>query len=172
MEMGGAGAGDASFDSRRLRSRPLGHVAAVRPAANGQLVGIGDAARNEIIDARHNVPVIAAAPIAPIYLNKLLAVTARSSNIRIKNGVTACRKELSPGFDGVLPCARRPAMNQGDERQLGFAVRARWFQERGFDFLAVEGFVFIELWCAERVLLPGIIYLRDLLRSALLVPTP
>ena len=35
-------------------------------------------------------------------------------------------------------------MNQGDERQLGFAVRARWFQERRFDFLAVEGFVFIE----------------------------
>src|SRR2546429_807981 len=125
-EIGEARAGDRSFEARGLRNRPLGHVAAVRPAADGQLVGIGDAPRNEIIDARYNVPVIAAAPIAAIHFNKLLAVTARSANIGIKNGVTACRKELSPGFDGVLPCARRPAMNQGDERQLGFAVRARW----------------------------------------------
>src|SRR5260370_7926878 len=63
-------------------------------------------------------------------------------------------------------------MDQGDERQLRFAVPAKRFQKRGFDFLTVEGFVLVELRGAKRVLLPGIIQGRDLLRRALLVPKP
>src|SRR5260370_38522635 len=91
--------------------------------------------------------------------------------MRKKNRVHPRRKKLSPGFDGILPGARGAAMDQGDERQLRFAVPAKRFQKRGFDFLTVEGFVLVELRGAKRVLLPGIIQLEDLLRRALLVPT-
>src|SRR5260370_41804998 len=72
----------------------------------------------------------------------------------------------------MLAGARGAAMDQGDERQLRFAVRAKRFQKGRFDFQAVEGFVFVGLRGAERVLLPRIIEMRDLLRRALLIPKP
>src|SRR2546430_11272133 len=115
---------------------------------------------------------IAATPVAAIQLNEFLAVTARSANIGIEDRIAARRKELPPGFDGVLPGARGAAVNQGDDRQLRFAVVAEWFQKSRFDFQAVEGFVLVELRGAEHVLLPRIIQVRDLLRGALLIPYP
>src|SRR5437016_2492824 len=152
-EIGQSRAGDGSFEARGLRNRPFRHVAAVRPAADGQLAGISDAPRNEIVDTSHDVTIIAAAPIAAIHLNKFLAVTTRSANIGIKDGVAAPRKELPPRFDGVLPDARRASVDQGDERQFRFGVVADRFQKSRFDFHAVKGFVFVRLRGAERVLL-------------------
>src|SRR5260370_1523561 len=133
---------------------------------------MGAAARNEVIEPGHNVPVIAAATVVEIECDEVLAVSARSANIRIENGVATGRKELPPGFDGVLPSAGGSAMDEGDEQQLRFAVVCERFQKSRFDFQAVESFVFVELRSAERVLLPRIIQLRDLLRCALLVPNP
>src|SRR6266404_1898862 len=170
--MRGARPGDSSFESRGLCNRPFGHVPAVRPAADSQLFGIGDAPRDEVVDTGHDVPVIAATPVAAIHLNEFFAVTARSANVGIKDRVPARRKELPPCFDGVLPGARGAAVDHSDERQFRFAVVARRFQKSRFDFQAVEGFVLVELRRAERVLLPGIIQVRNLPWCALLIPKP
>src|SRR6266850_2239954 len=101
---------------------------------SSNLFGIGDSLRDEVIDTGHDVPVIAAAPVATIHLNEFLAITARSTNIGIKDGVAACRKQLPPCFDGVLPCASGAAVDHSDERQLRFAVVANRFQKSRFDF--------------------------------------
>src|SRR5947209_6470232 len=90
-EIGQACTRDGSFEARGLSNGPFGHVAAIRPAANGQLFGISDAPRNEVVNARHNVPVIASTPVSAIHLNEFLAITARSANVGIKNRVAARR---------------------------------------------------------------------------------
>src|SRR5713101_4691588 len=148
-EIGKAGARDGSLESRGLRDRPFRHVAAVRPPANGQLLGIGDATFDEVVDTGNCVAVIAAAPVTTIHLNKFLAVAARSADIWVKDSVAARSKELAPGFDGVLPGTRRAAMDQGDERQLRLAIIPERLQKSRFDFQAVEGLVFVEFRGAE-----------------------
>src|SRR6266478_3318659 len=136
-----ARAGNRDLEARRLRNGPLRHVAAVRPAANRELFGVGNTSCDEVVDTGHHVTVIATAPVAAIHLHEFLAVTAGASNVGIKDRVASRRQELAPRFDGILPIARGPAVDQSDERQFGLAVVAAGFQESGFDFQAVEGFV-------------------------------
>src|SRR6266849_3054738 len=167
-----ARAGNRGFEARRLRNGPLRHVAAIRPAANGEPFAVGNTSCHEVVDARHHVAVIATAPVATIHLNEFLAVTAGASNVGIKNRVSSRRQELAPRFNGILPIARGPAVDQNDERQFGLAVVAAGFQESGFDFQAVEGFVSVELRRAERELFPGIVEVRDLLGGRFLIPEP
>src|SRR5204862_543910 len=66
----------------------------------------------------HNVPAIAATPVAAIHFNKFFSVAARSANVGIENRVTSRCQELSPSLDGVLPCTCGAAVDQGDEWQL------------------------------------------------------
>ena len=82
-----------------LRHDPAGHVAAVTPALERELVGIRDAARDHRVDARHDVAVIAAAPVLEVRLLELLAV------------VRCCRA----GSDKAPPTPRRP--NSGCHRR-------------------------------------------------------
>ena len=50
-----AGAGDGGFEARGLSDEPVGHVSAVAVAADGEVVGIGDAVFDQSVDAFENV---------------------------------------------------------------------------------------------------------------------
>src|SRR5882724_3121529 len=113
-EVGEAGAGDGGFEAGGLRDRPFGHVAAVGPTADGQFFGIRDAFCDEVVDAGHHVPVIAATPVAAIRFDEFLAVTTGAADIGIENRVAPRSKKLSPGFDGVLPSTGGAAVDEGD----------------------------------------------------------
>ena len=63
-------------------------------------------------------------------------------------------------------------MNYSDQWQFGFAVVIGGLQESGLDFQPIEGFVFVIFRGAERVLLPGIIEVRDLSSRRFIVPEP
>src|SRR5580692_5278706 len=163
---------DCRFEVVRLRDGPLRHITAVRPTANAQLRDVGDAAVDEILDAPHHVLEVGGAPIAAIHLDEFLAVTDRTANIGIENGITSGRKELAPDFDGVLPIACRPSMDQCDEREFILWIGSSGFQESRFNLQTVEGFVFVEFGRAEGELFPGIIEVRKLSRRILLIPQP
>ena len=50
-----AGAGDGGFEARGLGDQPVGHVSAIAVAADGEVVGIGDAVFHQRVDAFENV---------------------------------------------------------------------------------------------------------------------
>ncbi len=137
-EIGEAGAGDGGFEAGGLRDRPFGHVAAVGPTADGQFFGIRDAFCDEVVDAGHHVPVIAATPVAAIRFDEFLAVTTGAADIGIENRVAPRCKKLAPGFDGVLPSTGGAAVDEGDERKLRFAVVTGRFEKRRFDLHAID----------------------------------
>src|ERR1700691_5392516 len=51
----GAGAGDGGFEAGGLGDEPVGHVSAVAVAADGEMVGVGDAVFDEGVDPFENV---------------------------------------------------------------------------------------------------------------------
>src|SRR6266478_568614 len=69
-------AGNRGLEARRLRNGPLRHVAAVRPAAYGELFGVGNTSCDEVINTSHHVVVIATAPVATIHFDEFFAVAA------------------------------------------------------------------------------------------------
>src|SRR4029453_18005019 len=58
---------------------------AVTPADVRKLVGIGDAARDERIDAGYDVLEVAAAPVVDVGRQRLLAVVRAAARVRIKH---------------------------------------------------------------------------------------
>src|SRR5271155_369249 len=50
-----AGAGDGGFEAGGLGDEPVGHVSAVAVAADGEVVGVGDAVFDQGVDAFENV---------------------------------------------------------------------------------------------------------------------
>lgn len=54
-EFGSASAGDCCFEARGLRDDEVGGNAAIGPAADTEMVGIGDALRDGVIDHGHVV---------------------------------------------------------------------------------------------------------------------
>src|SRR5262249_8341006 len=132
--------------------------------------GIGDAASYQIVDAGHDVFEIGAAPIGAVAFDELLAVADGAANIRVEDGVAAGDEELPPGFDAIFPGAGRAAMDQRDKREFGVAIVVDGFEERGFNVLTIEGFVFVDLGSDESELLPGVVEMSELLGRGLLIP--
>src|SRR5262249_39100843 len=151
------------FEFIGLGDGPFGHESAVRPATDAEAIGIGDAPSHQITDSGHYILEVAAAPVGSIAFDKFLAVADAAANIWVEDRVTACDEKLSPGFDAIFPSASRAAMDQRDQRQLGVAVIIGGLEQCGFDFLPIERSVFVDLGADERVLLPSVVEMGELL---------
>src|SRR5258708_35690369 len=66
--------GDGRFESAGLRNRPFAHLAAIRPAADAESVGIRFTRRDDAVQDSDQVPVIAAAPVAAVGFHEILTV--------------------------------------------------------------------------------------------------
>ncbi len=106
------GARHRGLEAVRLCHGPCRHVAAVRPSADAQAIRIGDALRHEPVGAGHDVGEIAAAPVAAVHLDEVLAIPGGSANVGIEDGVASRHKQLSPGFERIAPPAGRTAVDQ------------------------------------------------------------
>src|SRR5262249_5044230 len=108
--------------------RPFGHVAAVGPATDGEAVGIGDAAVDEVLHAGHDVLEVAATPVGTVGFDESFAVADGAPDGGIENGVAARGEKLAPNVDRVRPAAGGAAVNEDDGGELVFDVADEWFQ--------------------------------------------
>src|SRR5207249_2251851 len=95
---------------RGLGDDEVGGHASVGPAAHTELVGIGNALRNGVIDHSHVVLKILVAPVGKNGFAEFLAVAGRAARIGKKNGVTVGRVELREMVEGSGILADRSAM--------------------------------------------------------------
>src|SRR5215467_11999277 len=72
----GAGAGNGSFEARGLGNEPVGHVAAITIAADGEPVGIGNAVFDQSVDTLKNVFTRAGDDLGNDLHQELVAVSA------------------------------------------------------------------------------------------------
>ena len=63
---------------------------------------IGDAALDDLVDPRHDVAVVAAAPVGNVAAHELLAVVAAAARIRIEHGPALAGPELPAVVDADL----------------------------------------------------------------------
>src|SRR5688572_13751851 len=65
-EIGDAGSHHSAFESPGLRDNPGSHVAAVAPTHYAEPVRIGNSIGDHLVDARHEIFVVAAAPVLDV----------------------------------------------------------------------------------------------------------
>ena len=81
-QVGHARRRDRRFEAGRLRDHPVGHVAAVAAARDEEAVAVEvRVSRERVVDAGHQVLVIAAAPIVDAAIGELLAVARAAARI-------------------------------------------------------------------------------------------
>src|SRR6266478_344414 len=125
---GDARAGDGGFEARGLGNDEVGGHAAVGPAADAELVGIGDALGYGVIDHGHVVLVVLISPIGKNGFAEFLAIAGRAARIGQKNRIAVGGVEL------------REVVKRSGILADGTAVR---IEQRG-DFFAgsvIDGFV-------------------------------
>src|SRR5215470_9546855 len=111
-EIGHARTGDRRFEFRRLRNGPLRHIATVGPPADAETIRVGDTFLDQIVDTRYDVPVVRATPIGAIALDEFFAITYRTANIGIKDGVAARDEKLAPWLDDRFPRTGRTPVDE------------------------------------------------------------
>jgi hypothetical protein len=115
---------------------------AVAPAGDGELVGIGDAARDHRVDTRHDVAVVSAAPIWDVAAHELLTVTRRAARIGIKNRPALPRPELTRRtpvrLEANVVRSRRAAVNVDQQRIALTGAITDWLEQNALDLLAVR----------------------------------
>src|SRR5712671_4187656 len=89
-----AGARDGGFEARGLPDDEVGGDASVGPAANAQLVGIGDALRDGVVDHGHIVLVVLIAPIRENRFGVAFASTGRTARVGKQDGVAIGGEQL------------------------------------------------------------------------------
>src|SRR5205823_10944088 len=80
------------LEAARLRDGPGREVAAVAVAQDAELVLVGHTQGDDVIDAGHQVAVVAAAPIFVVGLEELHAVAAAAARVRAQHRETTLRE--------------------------------------------------------------------------------
>ena len=78
----------------RLRYDPRSHVASVTPTHHAQAIWIGNTHLDYVVYSRHQIFIVAAAPILDVRVAKLLTVAGRTSRIHAQNRKAARGKHL------------------------------------------------------------------------------
>src|ERR1051326_1099362 len=110
-----AGRGNRGLEASGLRYDPVGHESAVAAAGNVEMIAIDVGVGGEyVIDAGHQVLVIAAAPVVDASVGEFLAVAGAAARIDREHGVAASGVELRLWIEGVPELAMRAAVDGED----------------------------------------------------------
>src|SRR5713226_7234498 len=93
-EEGASCAGDSGLKPSGLSNDEVRGDAAVGPAADGELVRVGDALSDGLVDHGHIVLKVLVAPISPDGLGVVLAVAGGAARVREEHGVAVRGEEL------------------------------------------------------------------------------
>src|SRR5438105_3484958 len=129
------------LETARLRYHPRRHVAAVAPARHRELVAVGDATRDHRVGARHDVAIVATAPVRNVATHPFLAVACRSPGIWIEHGPPLAGPELARRAPARLEAgvvgARRSAVDIHEHRIPLSGAIADGLEENALDLLPV-----------------------------------
>ena len=120
-EFGGARAGNGGFEAGGLRDDEVGGDASVGPAADAELVGVGDSLLNGVIDHGHVVLEVLVAPIGEDGFAEVLAVTGGTARIGKEDGVALGGVKLGKMGEFSVVGPLRAAV--GDEKRRVFLAR-------------------------------------------------
>src|SRR6266436_1251544 len=102
-EEGASCAGDSGFEAGSLGDDEVRGNAAVGPAADGELVRVGDALSDGVVHHSHIVLKVLVAPISPDGLGVVLAVAGGAARVREEHGVAVCCQKLGQVIEfGVI----------------------------------------------------------------------
>src|SRR4029077_10085988 len=93
-EEGAACAGDGGFEASGLRDDEVGGDAAVGPAADGELIWVGNALLDRIVNHGYVVLIVLVAPIGPNGFGVVLPAAGGAAGIREEDGVAVGGEKL------------------------------------------------------------------------------
>src|SRR6202167_442370 len=112
----GAGAGDGGFEAGGLGDEPVGHVSAVAVAADGEVVGVGDAVFDERVDAFEDVFAGAGDDLRNDLLEEFVAVSGGTAVVGTEDEPSVGGGEGGPivpvGSEGVAVGVGGASVNQ------------------------------------------------------------
>ena len=100
-------AGDCGFEARGLGDQPVGHVATVAVAADGEMIGIGDAILYQGVDAFENVFAGTRDDYGNDLFEELVAVSGRPAVVGLEYQPAVGGGEGSPLGTSRLRSGRR-----------------------------------------------------------------
>src|SRR5262245_38628509 len=108
------------FESGRVRDRPVGHVATVADADDTESFGVDERIAAEgLIEARHDVAEVAAAPVADAGATERLAVALTAARVRVDQNIPGPRVHLELVRVGVTELPMGPTMDP-EQRRISF----------------------------------------------------
>ncbi len=137
------GAGDGGFEARGLSDEPVGHVAAVAVAADGEMIGVGEAIFHEGVDAFENIFAGAGDDDGNDLLKEFVAVSGGATVVGLEDEPAVGGGERGPlipvGFEVVAVGVGGATVNEGEHGQVFGTKFSGRVDQHSFDGGAVVG---------------------------------
>ena len=127
---------DRGFEARLVPDNPRSHVAAVAVARDSQARFVDVRPSRHLVDGRHDVAVILAAPVSEHRLDEVDAVAAGAARVDGQHDVARRRQHLLDRVEGVVEGALGATVNVQHHRVLAGRVEARREHDPGLDLHA------------------------------------
>src|SRR5688572_273488 len=125
-------------EARRVADDPVRHEPAVASAGHVQPLLVDPPRRERVIDARHQIVVVLAAPIADARGRELLAVGVAAARVRVEDAVPSAGEHLELVEEAVAVRRMRPAVHLEYQRPLLRGIETARLHEPALDHPAIR----------------------------------